>query len=143
MDWVILAIWEDSFDKRWNNRNKCFISKEFLTPKNRSDHHLKPRWEHRIRDGRTPCSNDRHMLIHRLFTNKQLYYYLNTEKKLKKTLNRVIKKKALADWFGGYYEVPNYPYNKASVAPMEEQSVCNRIGGGSNPFAGFARIAQE
>ena len=106
MDPIIkaIAIYETKFDKKWNPRNKCFICRQKLSPKNRSDHHLKPRWKDRIRDGKTPCSKDVHALIHKLFSNKQLFYYLNTEKKLKKTFKRVILKKALADWFGGEYK---------------------------------------
>jgi len=108
---ILLSIYESKFEKKWNPRNKCFLCKQKLTPKTRSDHHLKPRWEDRVRDGKTPCCKERHNIIHTMFHNKQLYYYLNTEEKLKKTFNRVVLNKALADYFGGQYEIPKNIWN--------------------------------
>ena len=112
-------------------KKKCRFCKVRPANRNRSNHHLRPKWgngdtsRRKKKDSCIGC----HQNIHMLFSNKELYEKYNTVEKLRAELQRRLMLEALANMVLIEKMVEEGP-----VAQLEEQESCKLQVGGSTPL---------
>lgn len=128
-------------------KKKCIICKVKPVAKDRSTHHLKPKWGNgdTSREHPTDTCNSCHKDIHRLFRNGELYEKYNTIPKLRKELEHRRIQDALRPWFernkaglaelvkapASYVEYAECMHLQSKLSPSKQEVM------GSSPIPSF------